>query len=80
MNPAKYSSDRRVSEPVTAFVFAFITGVFAAPANAAENINGQVTRRRSPDRQLDSNALGCERRCAEAVRADAYWCGWSLRG
>ncbi len=42
MNPAKYSWDRRVSAPVTALVFAFMTVVFAAPANAAENINGQV--------------------------------------
>jgi hypothetical protein len=42
MNRAKYSWDRRVSAPVTALVFAFMTVVFAAPANAAENINGQV--------------------------------------
>ena len=42
MNSAKYSWDRRVSAPVTAVVFAFMTVVFAAPANAAENINGQV--------------------------------------
>src|ERR1700685_2358853 len=42
MSPAKYSWDRRVSAPVTALVFAFITVVFAAPANAAENINGRV--------------------------------------
>src|SRR5277367_2695845 len=42
MNAAKYSSDRRNSAPVTALVFAFMTVVFAAPANAAENINGQV--------------------------------------
>ncbi len=42
MNSAKYSWDRRVSAPVTAVVFAFMTVVIAAPANAAENINGQV--------------------------------------
>src|SRR5271154_5666082 len=42
MNPATYSWDRRVSAPVTALVFAFMTVVFAAPANAAENISGQV--------------------------------------
>src|SRR5271169_2612208 len=42
MNCAKYSWDRRVSAPVTAVVFAFMTVVFAAPANAAENISGQV--------------------------------------
>src|SRR5208283_64392 len=41
-NRAKYSWDRRVSAPVTALVFAFMTVVFAAPANAAENIYGQV--------------------------------------
>src|SRR5271166_1298668 len=42
MNSAKYSSDRRVSAPVTALIYAFMTVVFAAPANAAGNINGQV--------------------------------------
>jgi hypothetical protein len=42
MNPAKYSWDRRVSAPVTALVFAFMTVVFAASTNATENINGQV--------------------------------------
>ena len=42
MNPAKYSWDSRVPAPVTALVFAFMTVLFAAPANAAENINGQV--------------------------------------
>src|SRR5271155_1473500 len=42
MTPAKYSWDRRVSAPVTALVFAFMTAVFAALGNAAENINGQV--------------------------------------
>jgi len=41
MNRA-YSWDRRVSAPVTALVFAFMTVVFAAPANAAENITGQL--------------------------------------
>jgi len=42
MNLAKYSWDRRVSAPLTAVVLAFMTIVFAAPASAAENINGQV--------------------------------------
>src|SRR5271167_2050892 len=42
MNPAKYSWDRRVSALVTALLFAFMTVVFAASANAAANINGQV--------------------------------------
>src|ERR1700687_1361678 len=42
MNPAKYSRDCGVSGPVTGLVFAFMPAVFAARANAAENINGQV--------------------------------------
>src|SRR5271155_3168456 len=42
MNGSKHPSDCRNSAPVTALVFAFMTVVFAAPANAAENINGQV--------------------------------------
>ena len=42
MSPAKCSSDSGFSAPVTALAFAFMTAVFAAPANAAESINGQV--------------------------------------
>jgi hypothetical protein len=42
MNPANYCWDRRVSAPVTALVFAFMTVVLASPTNAAANINGQV--------------------------------------
>jgi hypothetical protein len=77
MNPANGRWDRRVSAP--ALVFAFLTVVLASPTNAAANINGQVLGAGCSDLELDSNALGCERRCAEAARANAYWCGWSLR-
>jgi hypothetical protein len=42
MNLAKCSWDRRVSAPVTTLIFAFMTVVFAAPANAAGTIDGRV--------------------------------------
>ena len=42
MNLEKYSLDRRISASLSALIFACMPTLFAAPANAAENISGQV--------------------------------------